>query len=308
MDPVPGAGGDSSGAAAASSAALTPSLLLSPTERHFLVQGIRANLRNDGRGCLDYRSFHLSTSAVPHAAGSARIRLDGTDVLVAVTLDITPVHPDHPNIGIALCSVDFAASAGLSSSSPASPLTAVRLSDALQGLYVRSGCIDLSQLCILPGSQCWTLFLDALVISSAGNLLSAISLASLAALLTTSLPSLSVLPPPSPTLPPEITITDDPPTPLHNARLPIAVSMHGFQGDVLVLDATVEEEEGGEWEVGVGVDEQGRVVWMGKGGRGAVKAGLMKEILRVGRKAGREMNGLVRSLVKAQQRTPSASR
>ena len=300
------AGGEASGTAA-SSASLTPSLLLSPTERHFLVQGIRSNLRNDGRGCLDYRFFQLTTNAVPHAAGSARIRLDGTDVLVAVTLDISPVHPGHPKQGIAQCSVEFSASASLSSPSSSSPLTAVRLADSLQGLLVRSGCIDLSQLCILPGSQCWMLLLDALVLSSHGNLLSAISLAALAALLTTTIPALSVTPAPSPTLPPEITITDDPPTPLRTARLPVAVSMQGYEGGVLVLDATVEEEEGGEWELAVGVDEEGRVVWMEKGGRGAVKAGVMKDVLKVGRKAGRELNSLVKSLVKAELSTGKAS-
>ena len=298
MEPVPAAAGEGSGTSTSSSS-VTPSLLLSPTERQFLVDGIHCDIRNDGRSRLDYRFFQLTTAAVPHASGSARIRLDGTDILVAVTLDITPVNPERPTQGIALCEVEFAASAALSSSS-SSAVTAIRLADALQGLLVRSGALDLAQLCILPHSQCWTLYLDAVILSAKGNLLSALSLAALAALLTTSIPSLSVVPSASPGTPPEISITDDPPTPLHTQQLPIAVSVWGFGGDVL-LDATEEEEEGADWVVQVGVDGQGEVVWMKKGGRGGVKVSVMKEVLRIGKKVGKEMSAMVRKMVAAQQ-------
>ena len=304
---APATSGESS-VPAASSASLVPSLLLSPTERRYLIQGIQADLRNDGRSRLDYRFFHLTTNPIPHAAGSARIRLDGTDVLVAATLDVSPVDVARPEEGIVQCSVEFAASAALSSTtSAASHAVAVRLSDALSGLLVRSACVDARQLCILRGSQCWTLYVDALILSSAGNLLSAISLAALAALLTTSIPAVTVTPSASPSSPPEVELTDAEPTPLQCGALPVAVSLHGY-GPLLVLDATEEEEEGADWEVSVGVEDNGRLVWLRKGGRGGVKPKVLAEALRVGRKAGTELNAMVRKLVRAEQSQSSHHR
>lgn len=40
----------------------------------------------------------------------------------------------------------------------------------LSKLYENSDCIDLKSLCIIPGQQCWILYVDALVSGRYGNL------------------------------------------------------------------------------------------------------------------------------------------
>ncbi len=87
----------------------------------YICGGVCANLRSDGRARLDFRPFRVSVSPVPHANGSARVQLEGTDVLCAVNLSM--VAPDwnsaigsggkimNANRGIAVCNVESAPSA-----------------------------------------------------------------------------------------------------------------------------------------------------------------------------------------------------
>eukprot|EP00955_Chlamydomonas_euryale_P019917 212519-Chlamydomonas_euryale.AAC.1 len=52
--------------------------------------------------------------------------------------------------------------------------------------------VDTRQLCILPGKRCWAAYVDALVLNDDGNVLSALSLAALAALADTRVPAVSI--------------------------------------------------------------------------------------------------------------------
>jgi exosome complex RNA-binding protein Rrp42 (RNase PH superfamily) len=57
---------------------------------------------------------------------------------------------------------------------------------------LHSHAIDLEALCIIPGQKCWVLYIDALVLDSAGSLLDAISLCTKAALSDTVTPAVTV--------------------------------------------------------------------------------------------------------------------
>ena len=62
---------------------------ISNAEREYIVGGVVDDLRNDGRGRLDYRQITIDLGVVPQSSGSARVRLgiiprETTDVIVAV--------------------------------------------------------------------------------------------------------------------------------------------------------------------------------------------------------------------------------
>jgi hypothetical protein len=78
---------------------------LSTAERQFLIDGVELNVRNDGRSRLDFRHFTVETGLVTTANGSARLKLDNTDVMVGVRVDLAEPELDRPNEGAA----DFAA-------------------------------------------------------------------------------------------------------------------------------------------------------------------------------------------------------
>lgn len=50
----------------------------------YTVGGVGEGLRADGRGREDFRAPDLELGVIQQATGSARFRLGGTDVLVAV--------------------------------------------------------------------------------------------------------------------------------------------------------------------------------------------------------------------------------
>ena len=49
--------------------------LLSQNEREYIVNGVREDLRADGRACTDYRHFKVRTGVVSNTSGSAKIEL-----------------------------------------------------------------------------------------------------------------------------------------------------------------------------------------------------------------------------------------
>jgi hypothetical protein len=100
-----------SGGGVVLSAAAPPSRL-SPAEMAYVSGGVLCNLRADGRARLDYRPIAVETGVVPHANGSARLKLGtaATDVLVAVNLSMTvPEADDLTALGSVVCSVEHSA-------------------------------------------------------------------------------------------------------------------------------------------------------------------------------------------------------
>jgi exosome complex component RRP42 len=69
------------------------------SERAFVRDGIEQSVRVDGRAREDYRSMVLELGVVPQASGSARLRLGGTDVMVAVKADIGAPSKENPTHG-----------------------------------------------------------------------------------------------------------------------------------------------------------------------------------------------------------------
>ena len=93
---------------------LSSSLLasrLSSAEHSYLAGGVAENMRTDGRARLDYRTFTVETGVVPHANGSARLRLGAaSDVLVAVNLSMAvPEASANSAQGSVVCSVEHSA-------------------------------------------------------------------------------------------------------------------------------------------------------------------------------------------------------
>ena len=73
--------------------------ILSEYERKFILDGIAGNLRADGRARDEYRHFSLQTALITNANGAARVRLWGTDILVAVKADVSELQPGQPDRG-----------------------------------------------------------------------------------------------------------------------------------------------------------------------------------------------------------------
>lgn len=157
---------------------------------------------------------------ITQASGSCRVTIDGgTDVLVGVKVEVGSIEPDvdaeeeeDPSAnadqgdvdagtiavkdrdrGRIVCNVECSPSA----TRVFDPRQVEEMCNEYSQLMNRvlnapHGGIDLKALCIIPGSTCWILNIDALVLDYGGNLLDAIFLATRGALHNTRIPRATV--------------------------------------------------------------------------------------------------------------------
>lgn len=179
-------------------------ILISHSERQYITQGILENIRLDGRSRLEWRSsssLKVELDPIPQAAGSARIRYGGTDVLVSIKGDIGRPGEEIPEEGSLICTVDTssllamnmvsggaavdggggAGGAGLGGNLSAEDRQIAErnaeLGTILYDLLVKSGGINLRKFCLVPGKHCWILYVDVLVLEYAGNLVDVMMMA-----------------------------------------------------------------------------------------------------------------------------------
>jgi len=137
-------------------------LKLSPAERKYIVEGVEANLRSDGRSRQDFRYFTLETGVTVQTNGSARVKLDGTDVLVGVKVDIGEPLQDKLDQGRVEFSVEVCPSVSpeLFEGRSADPINE-EIVAILNRTYLDA--FDYKTLCIVPGKMCWLIYVDVLV-------------------------------------------------------------------------------------------------------------------------------------------------
>ncbi|CAB3240356.1 unnamed protein product [Arctia plantaginis] len=227
-------------------------LLLSPTEKVFIVHGVQDDYRSDGRSNIDYRPMELETDVVSHASGSARLRLANTDVLVGVKTEIDIPSPDKPNEGKIEFFVDCSANATPEFEGRGGEQLAIGISNLLQRAYHSSQALDLKQLCIFEGKQCWKLYVDILILECGGNLCDAVSLAVKAALFNTRIPFVKAALMDGGNV--DLQLSDDP----YDSKLlnvgsaPLLVTLCKI-GDKCVVDPSAEEESCSVISVIVGI-------------------------------------------------------
>jgi len=280
-------------------------LNISHNERVFIKNGIEQNIRNDGRERLDFRFFSLDIGVIANANGSARLKLDNTDVLVGVKVEISEPDSETPKQGKIECSVECSPSASVELDGQGAHNLNVQLTSELDQILSDSKCIDLEELCIIPSKQCWIVYIDALVLESSGNVLDAISLATKAALATTAIPRVEVIGG-SNGEEMEIEVSDDETKFFNHHRVPIAVSLTKI-GNCFVVDTTLEEEVCMSSRVTVAVNSDGDIAGVHKFGQGGIAPSALLEMLRCARKIGLDLHKkLDGELLKKKEKDKSA--
>ncbi|KAL0479512.1 exosome complex protein RRP42 [Acrasis kona] len=239
---------------------------ISPSEKQFLIDGIKQNMRTDGRSRLDYRAFTVETGLVAQTNGSARVKLaNNTDVLVGVKVEIGDPDPDFPDQGRLEVRVECSPSASPEFEGRGAEEMNAILSAMLRNMLQNARTVDWASLCISPGKQCWIVYVDCLVLDSAGNLFDALSIATKSALFNTKVPKIEVMETSSGQT--EIEVSDDPSdfTRLSTASIPISVTLAKV-GSRYIVDPTIEEELCMESRVTIAINSKGNICSIQKGG------------------------------------------
>ncbi|GLE02861.1 hypothetical protein PINS_up011725 [Pythium insidiosum] len=249
---------------------------ISQSERLYIVDGIAADVRADGRRRLAYRNMSVETSLLSQSNGSARVSLEnsGTDILASVKLEVTAPRPEAPRAGVVQVAVACSPSVSAKLSGRAAEELNVELSQQMTRLLCSCPSVDLEQFCIVPGESVWGLHVDVTVFESTGNLPDLMSMAIYAALNDTVFPAVRLVGVEGEDK--TIEVESDPAagTRMDASNWPICVTLCKV-GDYFITDPMQEEELCMTAQVSVAVDPLGNVCGVQKSGSGAME---MKEM------------------------------
>uniref|UniRef100_A0A0C9RSH6 Ribosomal RNA-processing protein 42 n=1 Tax=Wollemia nobilis TaxID=56998 RepID=A0A0C9RSH6_9CONI len=276
---------------------------LSLAEQHFIQGGIAQDLRSDGRGRQDFRSFSIEAGVIPQANGSARVRIGSTDVIATVKADLGKPSSYRPDQGKIEISIECSPTAAPEFERRGGDELSMELSGALQRSLLggKSGAgagIDLTNLKVVEGKFCWDLYIEGLVVSSDGNLLDALGIAIKAALSNTCIPKVEVVPGTSPDQQEDIGISDDEFSHLDTSRVPVIVTLTKV-GRHYILDATLEEESQMSSAVSVSVNKLGHVCGLTKRGGAGLDPSIVLDMISVAQHFGQRLITLVDSEIAA---------
>eukprot|EP00922_Rhytidocystis_sp_ex-Travisia-forbesii_P007454 GHVS01010882.1.p1 GENE.GHVS01010882.1~~GHVS01010882.1.p1 ORF type:complete len:325 (+),score=63.12 GHVS01010882.1:68-1042(+) len=174
---------------------------VSAGEFRYMVDGVAAGTRADGRDCLQCRPARVQLGVVPSAAGSAEVLTEDTDLLVAVKCQVvTPESngsqtlppADEGDLRVHVeCSPSVALKehhrAGMEGVVPVEGM-GYELSKLAEDLCLGRSAVDRKKLCVVPGRLFWRVWIDVSVMNAGGNLVDLVSIGIRAALSNTVLP------------------------------------------------------------------------------------------------------------------------
>lgn len=83
-------------------------LSLSEAERDYIIGGVSAGIRGDGRGLLQYREVSVEDSVLPHTHGSSRVVIGGKmEILCSVRVEVDEPLLSKPDRGRFDVNIDF---------------------------------------------------------------------------------------------------------------------------------------------------------------------------------------------------------
>ncbi|KAL7746591.1 hypothetical protein RI367_008118 [Sorochytrium milnesiophthora] len=262
--------------------------MISAAEQKYITAGVESNIRADGRAREAMRHVVLETGVLTNASGSCRLKLDATDVLVGVKLDVCEGAPRFE------CSVECAPTAA--------PMfggkTVDDVNNDLSQLVMRIlnprvlvG-LDFHQLSIIEDAQSWLVYVDALVLDYGGNVVDALIMAIKAALMRTRVPRTTVVELGGDAGGMEFEIDDD----VENMKLisgvdtlPLCTTVNKI-GHRHIIDATPLEEMCSTAQMHIFTSPTGEVSCTHKVGRGGIEPSLMREMIVTGRRMGQVLN------------------
>ncbi|KAH0565596.1 hypothetical protein GP486_001011 [Trichoglossum hirsutum] len=227
---------------------------LSLNERSFILQALQENIRIDGRSFDAFRDLDLNF---------------GDEVISRISAEVAKPFPDR------LCDGIFTITTELSPvASPAFEVgrqtdQEVILSRTLEKAIRRSGALDTESLCIIAGQKCWSIRADVHLLDYDGGLVDASCIAVIAALQHFRRPDVSIEGE-------DVTVhtmEERVPVPLSLLHHPICVTFSFFLGgDVVLIDATLQEELLRNGELIIAVNRHGEVCQIAKLGGVAIEA------------------------------------
>jgi exosome complex component RRP42 len=243
-------------------------------KRDYLWKLAEQQKRVDGRAFEEFRPITIETHVVKKAEGSAKVKIGNTQVLAGVKMDVGEPYPDTPDSGVLTTAAELIPMASPDFEAGPPREDAIELARVVDRGVRESEVVQVEKLCIEPGEKVWILFLDIHILDYDGNLFDAASLASLAALFTTTVPA------------ERFELGKDYPLPLQEP--PISCTSVKFN-NAIVMDPSLDEEQIAEARMTIATDTTGDIRAMQKGLSGSFTKEEIQKVLKASIDNGREI-------------------
>jgi len=243
-------------------------------KRDYISKLAEQGKRVDGRRFDEYRKIEIETNVVNKAEGSARVKIGNTQVLTGIKMDVGEPYSDSPESGVLTTAAELIPLASPDFEAGPPRENAIELARVVDRGVRESEAVELDKLCLEPGEKVWIVFIDIHILDYDGNLFDAASLASLAALYTTTVPAA------------RFELGEDYPLPLKEP--PISCTSVKFDNFV-VIDPSLDEEEIADARLTVATDKNGDIRAMQKGLNGSFTKEEIQKVIKVSLDNGREI-------------------
>ncbi len=234
------------------------SLILDQLRRDKILDLLKQGRRIDGRSLDEQRPLTIETGVIPKANGSARIKLGNTEVITGVKIQPDKPFPDLGDKGILICTAEILPLADPNVEPGPPNEEVIELARVVDRGIRETEMIDLHKLVLIEDKSVIGLFIDSSVIDVDGNLFDACSYASVAAILSCTVPKYEIKDE-APVL--VEGVTSKPPV----KTIPVSVTMARI-GDFVIVDPTKEEQACMDARITITTNSEGNICALQKGG------------------------------------------
>jgi exosome complex component RRP42 len=234
------------------------SLILDQLKRDKILDLLKTGKRIDGRALDEQRSLIIETGVIPKANGSARVKLGNTEIITGVKIQPDKPFPDLGDKGILICTAEILPLADPNAEPGPPNEEVIELARVVDRGIRETEMIDLHQLVLIENKSVIGMFIDSSVIDSGGNLFDACSYASVAGILSCTVPKYEIQNE-APIL--VDGVTSKPPI----KTLPVSVTMAKI-GDHIVVDPSKDEESCMDARITITTNSDGNICAVQKGG------------------------------------------
>ena len=234
------------------------SQILDQLKREKILEFLKTGKRIDGRSLDEQRPLTIETGVIPKANGSARVKLGNTEVITGVKIQLDKPFPDLGDKGILICTAEILPLADPNAEPGPPNEEVIELARVVDRGIRETEMIDLHQLVLIENKSVIGMFIDSSVIDSGGNLFDACSYASVAGILSCTVPKYEV----KDEVPVLVEgVTSKPPI----KTIPVSVTMARI-GDYLIVDPTRDEESCMNARITITTNSDGNICAVQKGG------------------------------------------
>ena len=137
--------------------------IIDKLKRSKILDLLQEGKRIDGRALDEIRPLSIDIDVVPHANGSARVRLGDTEIVSGIKVQPDRPFPDMGDKGIFICTAEILPLAHPSAETGPPPPSVIELARVVDRGIRESGMIDLSQFVLEKDKSVIGLFADSVV-------------------------------------------------------------------------------------------------------------------------------------------------